>query len=99
MRQIYMLPERRRKFGRICRVGAGVHFVEDTVEWIHGAHKDAKELSQIPFAIINLEKGKAVGSTRYMDISRPDWRVEIGWTWLAVSEWRTPITPSANICY
>ena len=65
--------------------------VEDTVELIRGAHKDAKELSQIPFAIINLEKGKAVGSTRYMDISRPDWRVEIGWTWLAVSEWRTPI--------
>ncbi|MBI4630415.1 MAG: GNAT family N-acetyltransferase [Chloroflexi bacterium] len=65
--------------------------VEDTVEWIRSAHKDAKELSQIPFAIINLEKGKAVGSTRYMDISRADWRVEIGWTWLAVSEWRTPI--------
>lgn len=72
--------------------GRGVfESVEDTVKWIHSAYSDAAGGGQIPFAIISLEKNKAVGSTRYMDIARPDWRLEIGWTWLAKECWRTAL--------
>lgn len=45
----------------------------------------------LPFAIIDLATNKAIGSTRYLDISPHDRHVEIGWTWLAKSYWRTPL--------
>jgi len=55
----------------------------DTRQWIDQALEAS---SQIPFAIIELGKNKAVGSTRYLNI-RPEHRsLEIGWTWLG-REW------------
>lgn len=45
----------------------------------------------LPFAIIDLASGKAIGSTRYLDISPHDRHVEIGWTWLGKSYWRTQL--------
>jgi RimJ/RimL family protein N-acetyltransferase len=65
--------------------------VEDAREWIGGTLRLAATGAEVPFAIINLASGRAVGSTRYMDISRPDRRLEIGWTWLAPDLWRTPL--------
>jgi RimJ/RimL family protein N-acetyltransferase len=65
--------------------------VEDTRQWIQGALRDAADGSQLPFAILNLATGQAVGSTRYLDIARADRRLEIGWTWLGQEFWRTPL--------
>jgi len=45
----------------------------------------------LPFAIVECATGKAVGSTRYLDISEKDRHVEIGYTWLGRAYWRTPI--------
>ena len=45
----------------------------------------------LPFAIIECATGKAMGSTRYLDISEKDRHVEIGFTWLGKAYWRTPI--------
>jgi len=64
---------------------------EDALAWVRSAIRDSADGSQIPFAIIHLATGRAVGSTRYMDISRGDWRLEIGWTWLGKDYWRTPL--------
>lgn len=44
-----------------------------------------------PFAIVDLRSGRAVGSTRYLDIRQSDRGLEIGWTWLSSDVWRTPI--------
>lgn len=44
-----------------------------------------------PFAIIDLARNCAVGSTCYLDINPPDRGLEIGWTWLAPSAQRTGI--------
>ncbi len=63
--------------------------LDDAREWIEGTVRGAADGSQIPFAIIQLETGRAVGSTRYMDIVPQDRRLEIGWTWLAQACWRT----------
>lgn len=65
--------------------------LEDTLAWVQSAARDSSDGSQIPFAIIQLATGQAVGSTRYLDISRTDWRLEIGWTWLGRDYWRTPL--------
>ena len=53
---------------------------------------DAQEKgARLPFAIIDLRNGRAVGSTSYLDISPSDGRIEIGWTWLGASARRTAI--------
>lgn len=53
---------------------------------------DAQEKgTRLPFAIIDLRNGRAVGSTSYLDISPGDARIEIGWTWLGASARRTAI--------
>jgi N-acetyltransferase len=65
--------------------------VEDAQGWITATLKTATAGGECPFAIVNLATGKAVGSTRYMDIVAADRRLEIGWTWLAQSQWRGPI--------
>jgi RimJ/RimL family protein N-acetyltransferase len=44
---------------------------------------------RVPFAIVDLEDGTAVGSTSYIDIRPHDRGVEIGWTWLTPSRWGT----------
>jgi RimJ/RimL family protein N-acetyltransferase len=41
----------------------------------------------VPFAIVLRASGRAVGSTRYIDIRRAHRGLEIGWTWIG-REWQ-----------
>lgn len=45
----------------------------------------------LPFAIMSLERGCAVGETRYHNFMLQDYGLEIGWTWLTPSLQRTGI--------
>jgi RimJ/RimL family protein N-acetyltransferase len=63
--------------------------VEDTRAWIDQALEVTATDTQIPFAIIERASGKAIGSTRYMDIRRNDRGLEIGWTWIGTAFQRT----------
>jgi RimJ/RimL family protein N-acetyltransferase len=45
----------------------------------------------LPFAIISLERGCAVGETRYHSFMLQDYGLEIGWTWLTPSVQRTGV--------
>jgi N-acetyltransferase len=40
------------------------------------------------FATVDTASGKAIGSSRYLSLSEPDLKVEIGWTWLTPAAWR-----------
>ncbi len=54
----------------------------DLLAIIHVARRAAERGAELPFAIVDLRSGAAIGSTRYLDI-QPDHRgLEIGWTWL-----------------
>jgi RimJ/RimL family protein N-acetyltransferase len=64
---------------------------------IDKAWKAASEGLEIPFAIIDDKSGQAVGSTRYLDIHRPDRILEIGWTWLGQSAQRTAINTESKL--
>lgn len=46
---------------------------------------------EVPFVILDHESGSLVGSTRYLDISRVHRQLEIGFTWLTPSVWRTKV--------
>ncbi len=64
---------------------------EDTEAWIREALQTARSGLEIPFAIICKESGRAIGSTRYLDISHSLKALEIGWTWLGKDYRRTAI--------
>ena len=64
--------------------------VSDARQMIEAAKVAAADGSQLPFAVVERATGRAIGSTRYLDIRRNDRRLEIGWTWLGAAYQRTP---------
>jgi RimJ/RimL family protein N-acetyltransferase len=64
---------------------------DDVRKWMAAAHADQANGTALPFAIIERASGKAVGSTRFMDIQPANRGLEIGWTWLAQQVRRTPV--------
>jgi len=50
----------------------------------------------LPFAIIDARSGMVIGSTRFGSISAKDRRVEIGWTWYALSHQRSGANTEAK---
>jgi len=64
--------------------------------WIADALRDTAAGGSVPFATVRLGDGKAIGSTRYIDIRRPHRALEIGWTWLSREAQRTVINTEAK---
>ena len=71
--------------------------VAEVVQWIDEAWKLAATGDQLPFALVDPDTGRALGSTRYLEIHR-NWRtLEIGWTWLAASAQRSAVNTEAKL--
>lgn len=47
--------------------------------------------TDLPFAVIDLKSGRAIGTTRFMTIDRANRSLEIGGTWYAVAYQRTAV--------
>ena len=69
----------------------------DALAWIREARAPRPTGPQVALATVDLASGKAVGSTRYLDIRVPDRGLEIGWTWLAPGAWRTALNTEAKL--
>ncbi len=65
--------------------------LDDARRMITAAQEQAASGAQLPFAIVARTTGRAMGSTRYLDIRPKDRGVEIGWTWLGMAAQRTAI--------
>ncbi len=52
---------------------------------------------QLPFAIIETEKNRVVGSTRYLNIRPAHRGLEIGWTWLGQDWQRSSVNTQAKL--
>ena len=52
-------------------------------DWIEVAIANAEAGTELPFATIDLASGRAIGSSRYLNIVPEHRRLEIGWTWIA----------------
>jgi N-acetyltransferase len=50
----------------------------------------------LPFMTREADSGRAIGSTRFLNISRNDRRVEIGWTWIGKRWQRTAANTEAK---
>lgn len=65
--------------------------------WWGEASAGAADGRYVAWATVALDTGRAVGSTRYGDIDVASERLEIGWTWLAPSRWRTALNSEAKL--
>ncbi|MFD9129286.1 GNAT family N-acetyltransferase [Kitasatospora sp. NPDC059571] len=63
------------------------------------AHIDGRlaEGGCVPFAVIDLADGRAVGVTCYFDFSAEDELLEIGGTWYARRVWRSAVNTEAKL--
>ncbi len=70
--------------------------VSDCHEMVADALESAADGTQVPFAIVDRSSGKAVGSTRYLDIRRAHRALEVGWTWLGTRYQRTAVNTESK---
>jgi RimJ/RimL family protein N-acetyltransferase len=75
------------------------HLILDRADfqaWWENARDEQRRQVAAPFATVDAASGRAIGSTRY-GMLRPEHRsVEIGWTWLNPSAWRTGANAEAK---
>jgi N-acetyltransferase len=65
--------------------------------WLELTFDAIREGREGPFATRLLSSGKVAGSSRYLNVRPADRVVEIGWTWLHPSAWRTGANIEAKL--
>lgn len=65
--------------------------------WLAMSVEAAAKGEEGPFATCRTADGKPIGSTRYLNVRRADRVVEIGWTWLHPSAWRSGANAEAKL--
>jgi RimJ/RimL family protein N-acetyltransferase len=63
------------------------HEPETFARWLEAALQAKEEGREAPFAVIERQTGKPVGSTRYMSLRPEHLGLEVGYTWNAPSAW------------
>ena len=63
--------------------------LEDAENWVKMCVNRMSDGSRVQFAVVLSESGKAIGSTGYLDIDRPNLTLEVGMTWYGVDYQRT----------
>jgi N-acetyltransferase len=69
---------------------------QDMRAYVEQALAEQAQGTSLPFATIDQASGKAIGSTRYLNIDVSNLRVEIGATWLAKNWQRTAANTEAK---
>lgn len=69
---------------------------EEMRAYVQTALSEQANGSALPFALIERASGRTIGSTRYGNIERAHYRVEIGWTWVARQWQRSAINTEAK---
>jgi RimJ/RimL family protein N-acetyltransferase len=75
---------------------ADVKTEADFRRYFNNALSEKKSKVSYPFAIFDKQAGRYAGCTRYGNISFPNKRVEIGWTWYQPSLQRSGINKSCK---
>jgi N-acetyltransferase len=69
---------------------------EEARAYVDQALKELDAGVSLPFVTVDRARGRAVGTTRYMNIEAPHRRLEIGTTWIGKSFQRTAINTEAK---
>jgi RimJ/RimL family protein N-acetyltransferase len=78
-------------------LGALLFTLEGWDAWYGEAAAGVADDRYVVWATVDVGTGRAIGSTRFGDIDIPSERLEIGWTWLAPSRWRTAANTEAKL--
>ena len=91
---------------RLCEVGLDealwrwipvpVETPAEMAAYIEKALQEQASGVSLPFVIVEKASGRAIGSTRYMNIDKTHYRVEIGSTWVARAWQRTAVNTEAK---
>jgi len=65
--------------------------------WLDAALAASGEGAEAAFATLDAESGEPIGSTRYLALRPAHRGLEIGWTWLTPSRWRTGANVEAKL--
>lgn len=65
--------------------------------WLEAALANAVAGTELPCATIDLASGRAIGSTRFLNIVPEHRRLEIGWTWVGRAFQRTGANREAKL--
>ena len=65
--------------------------------WIEAALAASGKGGEAAFATLDAESGQPIGSTRYLALRPAHRGLEIGWTWLTPSAWRTGANVEAKL--
>lgn len=65
--------------------------------YIAAALQGQAQGKELPFVIIHKSSNEIVGTTRFYDISAPDRKAAIGYTWLSRNAQRTPINTECKL--
>lgn len=76
--------------------GPGVE-AEGIDGWMRQALAEAAAGTRLPFAVIDVASGRAVGSSSYLDMVPTDDRLEIGHTWYGGPWQGTAVNPAAKL--
>jgi N-acetyltransferase len=70
---------------------------EDMRTYVSTALGEQQRGQALPFVVLDRTSGLVIGSTRYANISPPNRRLEIGWTWLEPLHQRTAANTEAKL--
>lgn len=66
-------------------------------QWLETALANAEAGTERPFATVDRASGRAIGSTRFLNIVPEHKRLEIGWTWVGTAFQRTGANREAKL--
>lgn len=66
-------------------------------QWLEAALANARAGLERPFATVDLPSGRAIGSSRFLNIVPEHKRLEIGWTWVGSGFQRTGANREAKL--
>lgn len=70
---------------------------EDFDRYVHRALDDESRGTSLPFAVLDRNTGRALGSTRLADIEPAHRKAQLGYTWYAPDVWGTLVNPSCKL--
>jgi RimJ/RimL family protein N-acetyltransferase len=70
---------------------------DDLERWLTDALAASNAGGEHAFAVVDRRTGRAVGSTRYLDIAAEHRGVEVGWTWYAREAWGGVVNPESKL--
>jgi len=77
-------------------IPTAVRNVQEMAAYIETALEEQARGVSLPFALVEKNSGRPIGSTRYGSIDCTHRRVEIGWTWVARKWQRTAVNTEAK---